>query len=60
MPVQQNPYPLRVEKAVMDKFKVVAKYNGRSANKEIEILMRIAVEQYEKAHGPIQLSDPSE
>lgn len=59
MSIQQNPYPLRVDKSVMDKFKVLAKYNGRSVNKEIEILMREAVEKYESIHGVIQISDLS-
>ncbi len=60
MSLQQNPYPLRIEKSVMDKFKIVAKNNGRSVNKEIEILMRSAVEKYESEHGTIQLPDLSE
>lgn len=60
MAIQQNPYPLRVDKSVMDKFKVLAKYNARSVNKEIEILMREAVEKYESVHGIIQISELSE
>lgn len=60
MSIQQNPYPLRVDKSVMDKFKFVAKFNGRSVNKEIEILMRSAVQKYESDHGLIQLPDSFE
>ena len=60
MSIQPNPYPLRVDKCVMDKFKVLAKYNARSVNKEIEILMREAVEKYESIHGVIQISELSE
>lgn len=50
---QANPYPLRVEKIIMEKFKIVASNNGRSVNKEIEMLMRKAVAEYEKEHGEI-------
>lgn len=51
---QSNPYPLRVEKSIMDKFKVIAAENGRSVNKEIEILMKQAIAAYESQHGAIQ------
>lgn len=55
---QVNPYPLRIDKALMDKFKVVAADNGRSVNKEIEILIRDAVHGYEARNGSIQLPSP--
>ena len=54
---QANPYPLRVEKALLEKFKVVAKKNGRSVNKEIEQLLIAAVAQYEKENGIITISN---
>lgn len=50
---QVNPYPLRVDKELFEKFKIVAKANGRSANKEIEQLIISAVSKYEKEHGEI-------
>lgn len=55
--VQANPYPLRVEKTIMEKFKVVAAENGRSVNKEIEVLMKEAVLKYERQNGmiPVQV-----
>jgi len=56
--MQANPYPLRVNKSVMDKFKVVAASNCRSVNKEIESLMIKAVKEYEQLHGEILLSSP--
>ena len=55
-----NPYPLRLDKTLLEKFKVVAKENGRSVNKEIEMLVKNSVSAYEKEHGPIPLPDPSE
>lgn len=54
---QANPYPLRVDKTIMGKFKVMAAENGRSVNKEIEILMKHAISNYEEKHGLIQLPD---
>ena len=56
MSIQQNPYPLRIDKEIIEKAKVIAKENGRSLNKEIEYLLRNHISQYEKEHGPIQVS----
>lgn len=53
MAIQANPYPLRIDKTVMKKLKVIAAYNGRSLNKEIEFQLRLIVADYEKAHGVI-------
>lgn len=54
---QANPYPLRVEKIVMEKFKLLAAENGRSVNKEIEMLMKQAITKYENEQGEIKISD---
>ena len=53
---QANPYPLRVEKTIMDKFKIISAHNGRSVNKEIEMLMRQAIFKYESENGKINNS----
>lgn len=50
---QANPYPLRVDPVLMDKFKVLAAENGRSVNKEIEFLMKQAVHRYESENDAI-------
>ena len=61
MAAQKNPYPLRVDDALMDKFKMIAKENGRSVNKEIESLMKAAILSYESQHGKITVpSEPCE
>ena len=57
MGVQANPYPLRVDPAVMQKVKALAKINGRSANKEIEFILRKAVADYEAENGVIPVSE---
>ena len=48
-------FALRVDPRLMEKLKYVAKYNGRSANKEIEQLIQKHVTAYEKAHGEITI-----
>ena len=59
MSIQANPYPLRIDKTIMDKFKVIAKNNGRSVNKEIEFILRNVVSEYEKQNGAIFLDQPT-
>ena len=43
-------YTLRINRHLFKKFRYVAEYNGRSANKEIEQLMKSRVEEFEKKH----------
>lgn len=52
---QANPYPLRVDRTIMEKFKVVASNNGRSVNKEIEMLMKQVIADYERNNGLIEI-----
>jgi hypothetical protein len=49
-----NPYPLRVDKLIMEKFKIIASNNGRSVNKEIEMLMKQVIADYERNNGLIE------
>lgn len=58
MGIQANPYSLRLEPATMAKLRVIAKRNGRSVNKEIEILAQRHIEVFEKENGPIEVENP--
>lgn len=57
---QANPYPLRIDRSLMEKFKVLAANNGRSVNKEIEMLIRQAIADYERNYGAIEIANPTE
>ena len=46
---------IRIDDEMLHKLHVVADYEGRSANSEILILIRDAIEQYEKKNGKIDL-----
>ena len=46
---------LRIDDAVLDTLHIVADYEGRSANSQINILIRDCIAAYEKQHGPIVL-----
>ncbi len=47
---------IRIDEEMLHKLHVVADYEGRSANSQVLILVRDAVEAYEAKHGEIQLS----
>ncbi len=51
---QANPYPLRVDRLIMEKFKIIASNHGRSVNKEIEMLMKQVIADYERNNGIIE------
>lgn len=53
-------YTLRVDRHLFEKFKYVAEYEGRSANKEIEQFIKKHVAEFEKVHGKIEVSDNEE
>ena len=55
MPSKLPHTAIRIEPELMKKFRYVADYNGRSANKEIEQLIRKHVQQFERDNGPIEL-----
>ncbi|MBE6936912.1 MAG: Arc family DNA-binding protein [Ruminococcaceae bacterium] len=46
---------IRIEEELLHKLHIVADYEGRSANSEILILIRDAIEAYEAKHGKIEL-----
>ncbi len=46
---------IRIDKKMLDKLHVVADYEGRSANGEILILIRDAIQKYEEKHGEINI-----
>lgn len=46
-------FTVRVDNELLRKFRYVAEYNARSANREAEVLFKDHVEQFEKEHGKI-------
>ena len=55
MSTQIPPYPLRLDKEILNKLKIIAKENGRSLNKEIEYLAKKHINEYEKDNGIIEV-----
>ena len=46
---------IRIDEKMLNKLHIVADYEGRSANSQILILIRDAIEKYEKKHGKIEI-----
>lgn len=50
-------FTLRIEKEQLEKLKYVAEYNARSCNREIELLIKRHIDNFEKANGKISKED---
>lgn len=46
-------FTLRTDSEILRKFRYVADYNARSANRELEVLMKRHIAEFEKKHGKI-------
>lgn len=49
-------YTLRIPQEYLDKIRYIAEENGRSANKEIELMIKLRIKEYEAENGTIPLS----
>ena len=49
-------YTLRIPQILLDKLAVVADYEGRTKNKEIEQLIKRSIAEYEAEHGKINVN----
>lgn len=57
MPSNLPRYTLRMSKEYLQKIRYIAEENGRSANKEIELMVKQRIKEYEQKNGPINLDD---
>lgn len=48
-------FGFRTQRDILDKLSYIAEYNGRSANKELEMLLKKYITQFEDEHGEIHL-----
>lgn len=46
-------YTLRIDAELFKKFRFVADYNARSANRELEVLIKKHIAEFEKVNGEI-------
>lgn len=55
MSFKLSKFTLRIDSDLLQKFRFIAEYNARSANREIELLIRKHIQDFEKKHGKIEL-----
>jgi hypothetical protein len=60
MAAETAKFTLRVSAEQLKKFRYVAEYNARSANRELELLMRTHISEFEKVHGEIEFEEGKE
>ncbi len=46
-------FTLRLSPELLKKFRYVAEYNARSANRELQVLMKKYISEFEEHHGEI-------
>jgi hypothetical protein len=54
MPSDLSKFTIRTDSEILKKFRFVAEYNARSANRELEVLMKKHISEFEKEHGKIE------
>ncbi len=57
MPSDLPRYTLRIPQTYLDKIRYIAEENGRSANKEIELMIKQRIKNYEAQNGEIVTSE---
>ena len=57
MKYKLSKFTLRIDSQLLKKLHFVAEYNARSANKEVERLIRKHIAEFEKEHGEIKQGD---
>lgn len=57
MPSNLPQFTIRIDPILLKKIRYVAEYNARSANREVEVLIKKHVADFEKAHGTITFDD---
>lgn len=55
MPSQMPKFSFRVNQETLDKLRYIADDNFRTVNKEIEMLVKKYISEYENEHGIINL-----
>lgn len=53
MTTDKAKFTLRIDAELLKKFRFVADYNARSANRELEVLMKKHIAEFEEENGKI-------
>ncbi len=56
MPDKIIKFTFRTDEEILKKLRYVASYDARSANRELEVLVKRHIAEFEKEHGKITIS----
>jgi len=57
MPSNLPQFTIRIDPLMLQKIRYIAEYNARSANREVETLIKNHIADFEKEHGVITSDD---
>lgn len=57
MPSNLPQFTIRISLSLLAKLRYIADYNSRSANREMETLIKKHVAEFEREHGEIVIND---
>lgn len=57
MPSKLPQFTIRIDPIMLKKIRYIAEYNARSANREVETLIRKHIKDFEREHGIISVDD---
>lgn len=52
-----SKFTLRIDDELLKKLRYIAEYNARSANRELEVLIKRHIAEFEKTHEKISLDN---
>lgn len=55
MEFEISKFTIRINSVLLKKFRYIAEYNARSANREIEVIMRKHIQDFKSKHGKIEI-----
>ena len=50
----KSRYTLRMDSEMLEKLQYIAEYEGRTKNGQLVYMVNRLIEEFEKAHGPIE------
>jgi hypothetical protein len=57
LPSEMPKFTLRIDQTTLDKLRYIADNNFRTMNKELEMLIKKHITDYERTHGSIKIKE---
>lgn len=57
MPSNLPKFTMRLDRNTLEKLRYISEFNFRTVNKELEMLVNRHIQEFEKEHGVIKISE---